>query len=163
MADVVLRHQAGERVLADGTVLADRLDVSSAGTGGWHAGEPMDPRAVAALGRRGYVDHGHRARAFDTSWFDSVDLVVCMDRGHRQNLAGLARARSGHDEFEDRLVLMRTFGNRGGGDPDVHDPYYDDDAGFDACLDVIEVACAGLADHLGSTLDGPGLVGVKRR
>ena len=66
MADVVLRtmaagHHAGRR---------DRPGrppgrCRSAGTGGWHAGEPMDPRARAALERRGYVDHGHRAQKFD--------------------------------------------------------------------------------------------------
>ncbi|MGH9093261.1 MAG: low molecular weight phosphotyrosine protein phosphatase, partial [Acidimicrobiales bacterium] len=34
--------------------LAGRLAVTSAGTGPWHEGEPMDPRAQAALAGRGY-------------------------------------------------------------------------------------------------------------
>jgi len=148
MGDVVLRHLAAGRTLADGTTLDGRLRVSSAGTGGWHAGEPMDPRARAALERRGYTDHGHRARAFDTAWVDDVDLVVCMDRGHRQTLAGLARARSGDDRHDDRFVLLREFDGRRGGDPDVPDPYYGDDAGFDGCLDLVEAGCAGLVVHL---------------
>ena len=89
--------------------LADRLAVSSAGTGGWHAGEPMDPRARARPGAPRLPDHGHRARAFETAWFDDADLVVCMDRGHRQTLAGMARARAGDDRHDDRLVLLRSL------------------------------------------------------
>jgi protein-tyrosine-phosphatase len=55
-------HMARETVLADGTVLADHVRISSAGTGPWHEGEPMDPRAVAVLDEHGYKDHGHVAR-----------------------------------------------------------------------------------------------------
>ena len=112
MADVVLRHLAADATLSDGTVLAERLVVSSAGTSGWHAGEPMDPRARDALARRGYDDHGHRARSFETAWFDSADLVVCMDRGHQQTLVSLARGRSGDDRYLDRLVMLRSFDPR---------------------------------------------------
>ena len=148
MGDVVLRHLAAERFLVDGTVLADAVEVSSAGTGGWHAGEPMDPRARAALDRRGYVDHGHRAQAFDTAWLPRVGLVVCMDRGHRQTLASMARAKAGDYRYDDLLVMMRSFDPRAGGDPDVPDPYYGDDADFERCLDLVEAGCQGLVDHL---------------
>jgi len=153
MADVVLQELADRHTLADGTKLGDHLAVSSAGTGGWHAGEPMDPRAVAALRRRGYVDHGHRARAFETAWVDDIDLVVCMDRGHRQTLVGMARARTGDDRHERRFVLLRDFDGHRGGDPDVPDPYYGDDAGFDDCLDLVEAGCAGLVESLADRLD----------
>ena len=155
MADVVLRHLAVDTTLDDGARLGDLLEISSAGTGGWHAGEPMDPRARSALERRGYVDHGHRARAFDTAWLPDTDLVVCMDRGHRQTLASMARARAGDYRHDDRLVLMRSFGPRSGGDPDVPDPYYGDDAGFEYCLDLVEAGCGGLVEHLAGLLDGP--------
>ncbi len=148
MAEVVLRHLAASRVLEDGSSLADHLAVSSAGTGGWHAGEPMDPRARGALEKRGYADHGHRARAFETAWLPGVDLVVCMDRGHRQTLAGLARARARDDRYDGRLVLLRTFERGSGGDVDVPDPYYGDEEEFERCLDLIEAGCRGLVDHL---------------
>lgn len=148
MGDVVLRHLAADRPVGAGTVLADRLVVSSAGTGGWHHGEPMDPRARAALERRGYTDHGHRAQQFDTAWLPGAALVVCMDRGHRQTLASMARAKAGDYRYDDRLVLMRGFGPRSGGDPDVPDPYYGDDRDFEHCLDLVEAGCAGLVEHL---------------
>ena len=153
MGDVVLQHLATDRMLAGGTTLADALSVSSAGTGGWHAGEPMDPRARSALEQRGYVDHGHRARAFEMAWLPGADLVVCMDRGHRQTLASMARARAGDDRFDDRLVMLRSFDPRAGGDVDVPDPYYGDEGDFERCLDLVEAGCNGLADHLAHGLD----------
>lgn len=153
MGDVVLRHLAAARLVDDGTVLAAHLEVSSAGTGGWHAGELMDPRARAALARRGYGDHGHRAQAFDTAWLPGADLVVCMDRGHRQTLASMARARAGDDRYEDVLVLMRSFDRRAGGHLEVPDPYYGDDDDFERCLDLVEAGCRGLVDHLADRWD----------
>jgi protein-tyrosine phosphatase len=148
MAEVVLRSLAGDTQLADGTPLADHLAVSSAGTGGWHEGEPMDPRARRALERRGYVDHGHRAQKFETKWFDSTDLVVCLDRGHQQTLLSLGRGRSGDDRFDRRLVLLRQFDPGAGGAVDVPDPYYGDDAEFEHCLDLVESGCRGLVSSL---------------
>lgn len=155
MGDVVLRHLAAARTLADGSTLGGRLEVSSAGTGGWHAGEPMDPRARAVLERLGYMDHGHRAQAFDTGWLPDATLVVCMDRGHRQTLAGMARAKAGDYRYDERLVLMRSFGPRSGGDPDVPDPYYGADADFEYCLDLVEAGCTGLVEHLVLRLEAP--------
>jgi len=142
MADVVLRHLAGC------TTLADRLEISSAGTSGWHAGEPMDPRARDALARRGYEDHGHLARSFETLWLDSLDLVVCMDRGHQQTLASLSRGRAGDDRHLERLVMLRSFDPLAGGGVDVPDPYYGGDAEFEECLDQVEAGCRGLGEYL---------------
>src|SRR5664280_1479567 len=104
MADVVFRQLAADTAMADGTTLADRLAISSAGTGGWQQGEPMDPRARAALERRGYTDHGHRAQKFEARWFETTDLVVCLDRGHQQTLLSLGRGRAGDTRFDDLLV-----------------------------------------------------------
>jgi low molecular weight protein-tyrosine phosphatase len=148
MGDVVLRQMAGTIELTDGTTLADRLVISSAGTGGWHVGEPMDPRARSALARRGFEDHGHRARSFETQWFEHLDLVVCMDRGHQQTLVSLSRGQAGDDRHLERLVMLRSFDPLSGGAVDVPDPYYGSDADFDACLAQIERGCQGLTEYL---------------
>jgi protein-tyrosine phosphatase len=153
MAEVVLRALAAESSLADGSRLGDRLVVSSAGTTAWHAGEPMDPRARSVLAARGYTDHGHVAQPFETAWLDSTDLVVCMDRGHRQTLAGLARGTAGDDRHEERLVLLRSFDERAGGSVDVPDPYNGDEIDFETCLDMVEAGCRGLAAQLGRSYD----------
>ena len=153
MAEVVLRHLSADAALADGGFLAGRLDIRSAGTGNWHAGEPMDPRAREALERRGYHDHGHVARPFETAWFDTTDLVVCLDRGHQQTLVSLGRGRSGDDRFDDHLVMLRRFDPRAGGAVDVPDPYYGDDADFEACLSMVESGCRGLVEYLAAAVE----------
>jgi protein-tyrosine phosphatase len=149
IAEVVLRSMAAGTVLDGGATLADHLVVDSAGTGNWHAGEPMDPRAAAALAGAGYPDHGHRARAFEAAWFDELDLVVALARTHQQTLAGLARRRAGGGEgYRERLVLLRSYDPRAGGSVDVPDPYYGDGRDFEACLALVEAGCRGLADDL---------------
>jgi protein-tyrosine phosphatase len=148
MADVVLRRLAADTVLGDGSVLADHLEVDSAGTGNWHAGEPMDPRAASVLASRGYVDHGHRARAFEAGWLDRYDLVVAMARTHQQTLVSLARHRSGGDDHTGHVALLRTFDPMAGAHADVPDPYYGDMSDFEACLTMVEAACRGLVVEL---------------
>ncbi len=155
MAEVVLRHLAADRVLDDGSVLGDHLLVSSAGTGGWHAGEPMDPRASAALEQRGYTDHGHRPAPSrppgcpgSTSWSAWTGTTA---RPWRASPAPGAR----DDRYEDRLVLLRSFERGSGGEVDVPDPYYGDDDGFERCLDLVEAGCRGLVDHLSAGGAGP--------
>jgi protein-tyrosine phosphatase len=153
MAEVVLRRMAAERTLADGSILGDRLVVTSAGTGNWHAGEGMDPRARDALAARGSDGDGHVARQFRAAWLDEEDLVVCLDRSHHRTVAGLGRGRAGDDRHEPSIVLLRSFDPRAAGAPDVDDPYYGDEADFARCLREVEAACRGLADHLVAALD----------
>jgi protein-tyrosine phosphatase len=146
MAEVVTRSLAQQTVLADGSTLGDHIEVSSAGTGPWHEGEPMHPSASIALGRGGYPQDGHVAHQFVSSDLGRIDLMVGLDRRHRQMLLGL-----GADP--DRLVLLRSFDDNAGAAADVPDPYYGDQAVFDDCRDMIAAACAGLVAQLAATWD----------
>ena len=141
MAEVALRARLVDEGLDTGIV------VESAGTGGWHAGEPADPRAVAALNAAGYPSGpgDHAARQFDASWFADCDLVIALDRGHHRELRRLAPDRTAAE----KVRLLLAFGGTGSGaasgaELDVPDPYYGDDAGFGECLDIIETALPGL-------------------
>ena len=153
---------AGATTLADGSTLADHLIVSSAGTGGWHEGEPMDPRTAAALQRAGYPEHPHVAHQISRAALAQADLVVALDRGHQRTL----RNRVGDPA---RLVLLRSFdrsfdrsvdrsaGAATGADADVADvadPYYGGDDGFDDCLETIALGCRGLVTGLAALWDG---------
>jgi protein-tyrosine phosphatase len=157
MAEVVLRQLASRQLLdASPATLGDRLRLSSAGTGPWHDGEPMDPRAAATLAAAGYDDHGHVARQFvarqfDVRWVDELDLLVALDRRHQQTLRSLTAGRLS----DDRIVLLRSFDRTAGGAVDVPDPYYGDVAEFGACLAMIEAAGRGLVRALRSSLTSP--------
>jgi protein-tyrosine phosphatase len=146
MAEVATRTMAGATTLVDGSTLGDQLLVTSAGTGGWHEGEPMDPRTGAALRRAGYPDHPHIAHQISKGALDQIDLAVSLDRRHQQTLRSL-----GADPA--RLVLLRSFDPSAGAATDVPDPYYGDDAGFDDCLAMIARACRGLVSALATQWD----------
>ena len=141
MAEVVLRQLAATTPVNRGT-LGDHLGVSSAGTGPWHVGEPMDPRARQALAGRGYLDADHVARQFQTAWIGGLDLVVALDRRHFETLRSL------NGRQDDKLALLRSFDRRAGGDLDVPDPYYGEAPDFERCLTMVENACRGLALEL---------------
>lgn len=147
MAAVVMTRLAGED-----TALTGRVEVSSAGTGPWHEGEPMDPRARAVLSSRGYDPRGHVAHQVSVSDLGHVDLLVALDRRHQQTLRSLGSGAG----LDGRLVLLRSFDRSAGGAVDVPDPYYGDEADFARCLDQVELACRGLAGALAQLLGGAG-------
>jgi protein-tyrosine phosphatase len=152
MAEVVLGALAAP-LTHDGT-LGARLIVSSAGTGNWHEGEPMDPRARQALEDAGYTDHGHVAHAITRRDVAALDLLIGLDRRHLETVRGRA-TRQG---VETAMALLRSFDPSAGGHMDVPDPYYGDDAEFAACLAMIESGCRGLLDALVQAI-GPATVG----
>jgi protein-tyrosine phosphatase len=124
--------------------LAERVAVDSAGTGPWHAGRDMDPRARQALLARGYRPHRHVAKQFLATDFDRLDLVLAIDSGQLARLSGLALLAGEADDAVAALGLLRSYDPAAvlAGETDVPDPYHD--GGFDLVLDQIERACVGL-------------------
>jgi protein-tyrosine phosphatase len=141
MAEVITRNLAALTPLSDGTTLGSHLEVTSAGTGPWHEGEPMDPRTGDALERAGYPRHAHIAHQVVTARLGQCNLVVALDRRHLQTLRGL-----GADPT--RLSLLRAFDAAAGAAADVPDPYYGDARMFDDCLHMVTNGCRGLIDTL---------------
>jgi protein-tyrosine phosphatase len=119
------------------------VEIDSAGTGGWHAGEPPDERATTAARRRGVTLEGS-ARQVRPADFRRFDLLVALDRGNLRELLALAP----DEEAAERVRLLREFDPASGGDLDVSDPYYGGDRGFETVLDMVEAACRGLLDEL---------------
>jgi protein-tyrosine phosphatase len=142
MADVVL----SERLAAAG--LAERVEVTSAGTGGWHVGHPMDERAAATLTAAGYDASRHRARQLTPDWLDDRDLLLAMDT------ANLADVRAAGPGAGDRVRLFRDFDPVGPGG-EVPDPYYGGDAGFEEVLAMVERTVDALVAALHALPDLP--------
>ncbi|MGM1058881.1 low molecular weight protein-tyrosine-phosphatase [Saccharothrix sp. Mg75] len=114
--------------------LGDLVEVTSAGTGGWHAGDPADPRAARSLADRGYPT-GHSAAQVDEDHL-GADLLVALDSGHARALRRLV-------DDPDRVRLLRSFDPDADG-VDVPDPYYGDEEGFGRVIDMVEAAVPGL-------------------
>ncbi|MYY00565.1 low molecular weight phosphotyrosine protein phosphatase [Streptomyces sp. SID486] len=143
MAQSVFRARVAE------AGLEDRVVADSAGTGGWHEGEPADPRTVSVLAEHGY-DSEHTARRFQPSWFAGLDLVIALDTGHLRALRRLAPT----EEDARKIRLLSSYDPAAGDDPDVPDPYYGGREGFEECLERVEAASTGLLAAVREELEG---------
>lgn len=134
LAEAAFRAEAERRGLD--------VQVDSAGTGGWHAGEPPDRRARAAAARNGIDISGLRARQVTRDDFQRFDHVVALDA---DNLAHLERMRPPGARAQLSLLLDHVEGREG---QEVADPYYGDDAHFDVTWADVTAAACGLADRI---------------
>jgi protein-tyrosine phosphatase len=145
MGHVILSH-----LVADAG-LADRVRVSSSGTGDWHVGEQADPRTIAVLAAHGYDGSAHRAREFDPTEFDELDLVLASDHGHVRHLRRLART---HDHLR-KIRLVREFDPAAvaAGTLETGDPWYGGEDHFAQCFTEVEAACRGILEHVRGRLE----------
>src|SRR5690625_1066188 len=112
MAEVMARQAFDE------AGVGDRVEITSVGTGDWHVGNEMDPRAAAELRAHGYPTAHTAAQLSPTE--HTADLLVALDSGHRDHMI-----REGVDPA--RIRLLRSY-EPGASGADVADPYYGDDA-----------------------------------
>jgi low molecular weight protein-tyrosine phosphatase len=122
-----------------------RIELDSAGTGNWHAGDPPDERAVAAARGRG-IELDGAARQVTAADFDHFDLIVAMDRDNERALLALAP----DEAARAKVRLLREFdpASVAAGELDVPDPYYGGPNGFERVLDIVTAACRGLLDEV---------------
>ncbi len=123
------------RRLVDKQGLADEIEIDSAGTGNWHAGETADRRAAEAASRRGYV-------------LDSIARQVTPIGLRRTSTCCLPWTPAictscGVSRHRAPWHKVRMFT-----DQDVPDPYYGGERGFEQVLDIVESGCAALIDEL---------------
>jgi len=117
-AEEVLRVKAREAGL--------EMLFDSAGTEGYHVGDPPDARSVRHASLRGYDLRGLRARRVRDEDFARFDLILAADR---DNLSALAdRALGGH------LHKVGLFL----GEEELPDPYYGGEDDFELVLDLVE-------------------------
>ncbi|MEO0881990.1 MAG: low molecular weight protein-tyrosine-phosphatase [Pseudomonadota bacterium] len=129
-AEGVLRAKAKSRGIA--------VAVDSAGTGGWHVGDPPDDRMRAAALDRGYDLSAQRARQVSPDDFETFDYILAMDASNLATLKDIAPP--GHG-----AVLRKLLGK-----DDVPDPYYGGEDGFEHVLDLLEGAVDELLEEIGS-------------
>lgn len=129
------------RVVEDAN-LTGRIVADSAGTHGYHVGEPPDERAQRAAGRRGYAIGDQRGRQVAPADFAAFDYILAMDDANLQALRRLCPPQHAR-----KLRLFMEFH----ADPairEVPDPYYGGNDGFERVLDMVERASHGLLRHL---------------
>jgi low molecular weight protein-tyrosine phosphatase len=126
-------------------ILAD-----SAGTHGYHVGEPPDRRTCDAATQRGYDLASLRARKFERRDFHDFHLVLAMDGENHAHLARLAPPGEEH-----KLKMMMQYAKRYR-EREVPDPYYGGSRGFELVLDMLEDAARGLLEAITEKQKAPG-------
>jgi len=114
------------------------VEADSAGTHAYHVNEPPDPRSIEAARRRGIELDSLRARAVSDSDFIHFDLIVAMDESNLEILQRICP-----EEHQTKLSLFLEEVNAPSG-PELPDPYYGGETGFELVLDLAEQGCRHL-------------------
>lgn len=118
----------------------DWIEVDSAGTGGWHAGQPPDRRSIAVAAAAGVDIRGQRARQLRAADFEAFDWLLCADRSVLRDVRALAPASA-----STRVALLLEWAGRGEG-AEIPDPYTGDAEAFRAVWAMVDAAAeAGVA------------------
>lgn len=118
--------------------VANEYEVDSAGTSGWHQGEPADSRMKSHAKKRGIELTSVSRPVNPETDFDEFDYIVAMDWNNLNDLKEMAPKK----EHLKKIFLMTDFasGNHTDGVPD---PYYGGFEGFELVLDLLEDATEG--------------------
>lgn len=134
-AEGVFLHLVGE------AGLSKQIEVDSAGTIDYHAGDPPDPRSVQAAARRSIDISGLSARQVAKRDFASFRYLLAMDQDNLRYLCRLCPS-----GLEHRLHLFLDFA--GTEEAEVPDPYYGGARGFEQVLDLCEDGARGLLEDI---------------
>ncbi len=144
----ICRSPSGEAVLnakLEEHGLQDQVEVDSAGTSGYHTGEPADSRMQTHAQKRGYnlSSISRQIRSVD---YDDFDFIIAMDQSNYRNLLNMAKT----SEHRSKVALMTEFSEKLDGD--VPDPYYGGSMGFERVLDILEDCMEGLIEEIKDSL-----------
>jgi low molecular weight protein-tyrosine phosphatase len=132
--------------------LDEHVEVDSAGTHHYHAGEPPDRRGVAAARSRGIEIGAQRARPVRDDDFLEFDLIVAMDAENEKKLRSICPP-----YYVDRVKRMMDYAPAMR-ERDIPDPYYVGGQGFEKVLDMLELCMEELIDELRDRLTEVGVV-----
>ncbi len=124
--------------MVDQAGLKQQFEIESAGTIGFHAGNPPDKRMQQVMRARGIPVIG-RSRQLDSFDMAHYDLILAMDQDNRDGALALARS----DAQRAKVKLFCDYCTRHS-ETEVPDPYYGGDQGFERVIDLIEDGCRGL-------------------
>ena len=136
MAEGILRARIGA------SPFAGRVEVDSAGTGGWHVGQAPDARAIACAQAAGVDISGLRGRQVVREDFHRFDWLLCADRGNLRDVRALAPAGTGH-----RASLLLEWAGVPG-DGEIPDPYTGTERHFEHVRRLLEKAADGVVERL---------------
>ena len=155
----ICRSPMAELMLAaalEASGLDGAVTVDSAGTTGYEAGRPIDPRAARRLAATKLASDRHVARQWQAGWFGERDLILALDIDHYAWL----RENAPDQESMDKVRMLRSFDPKVAGkdllDQGIEDPWYGGQSDFDVVWHQIQTALPGIIEHVRSVIGGPG-------
>ncbi|XP_073009838.1 uncharacterized protein [Typha latifolia] len=149
----ICRSPAAEAVFRDlvrRRNLESSFKIDSAGTIGYHEGDPADSRMRAASKRRG-IEVTSVSRPIKPSDFREFDLILAMDMQNKDDiLSAFERWRFKEplpDDAPKKVKLICSYCKKHKV-TEVPDPYYGGQQGFENVLDLLEDACGELLDSI---------------
>jgi protein-tyrosine phosphatase len=112
-------------------------EVDSAGTGGWHAGEMPDRRAIEAAKKHGIDITNQKARQIKVSDFEQFDLILTMDAQNYRDVNSLVTL----PEHKSKVKMIMNYVSFRK-NIQVPDPYYDNR--FDLVYNMLDEAIDAL-------------------
>lgn len=139
----ICRSPAAEAVFKS-IVDSKSFFIDSAGTDGYHSGEPADSRMRAAAAARG-IDITSRSRKLLASDLENFDYIITMDDSNYINTINL------NPDFKNKVMKFADFleGDFKNFDK-VPDPYYGGAQGFDLVLDLLKNGSQNLLKEIES-------------
>lgn len=137
----ICRSPLAEGILRS-KVDSDKVLVDSAGTAGYHIGNPPDKRSIAVAQKYGLDISHQRCRKFSRLDFLEFDLIYVMDQSNFSDVAQLAS--NAQEAQKVKLLLSEVDLDL----QEVPDPYYGGDDGFENVYQMVDQACEAIAKKL---------------
>ena len=137
----ICRSPLAEGILRS-KVDSDKVLVDSAGTAGYHIGNPPDKRSIAVAQKYGLDISHQRCRKFSRLDFLEFDLIYVMDRSNFSDVAQLAS--NAQEAQKVKLLLSEVDVDL----QEVPDPYYGGADGFENVYQMVDQACEAIAKKL---------------
>ena len=135
IAEGIMRKIAAERKLG--------VEIDSAGTAHWHAGEHPDARATRVAARHGIDISKLIAREFTREDYKNFDRIYVMDDTNLEDVISLASSQADREK-------VKLFLDEAGGYffNSVPDPYYGGAEGFEKVFSLLEEAGRKILDKI---------------
>lgn len=134
--------------LAEG-ILKDKIkkaglnwEVDSAGTNGYHAGEPPHRLSQKVAKHRGIDISAQQCRNFSKHDFGRFDKIYAMSSDILDEIKLIAKDK--YDPSKAGLLLNECYP---GENRDVPDPWYGAEEGYHKVYDMLEAACEAIVQH----------------
>lgn len=141
----ICRSPAAEAIMkkiCDQRGLSQEILIDSAGTSGYHVGEPADARMRQQAQKSGY-EVTSISRRFVKSDFKNFDYIVAMDDANYDEII----SKDPEEIFRHKIYKMATFCKKFPVS-EIPDPYYGGENGFQQVIDILEDGCVNFLEEI---------------